>query len=184
VAAPPQDLALVALVGNDPSAFEQSLPHLTREVCSTCAVSKVARMATVVSSAAAAPRSLAWLVGGFASIALILAAAGIYGVVSHGVSRRTRELGVRLALGASPGKVAWLVAQSSLRQTIAGTAVGLAASWAMARWIASLLYGVGGHDALSFLAPPVALVGVGLMASLLPMIRAARIDPAISLREG
>jgi predicted permease len=184
VAAPPQDLALVALVGNDPSAFEQSIPRLTREVCSTCAVSKVARMATVVSSAAAAPRSLAWLVGGFAFIALTLAAAGIYGVVSHGVSRRTRELGVRLALGASPGNVAWLVAQSSLRQTIAGTVVGLAASWAMARWIASLLYGVGGHDALSFLAPPVALVGVGLLASLLPMIRAARIDPATSLREG
>jgi predicted permease len=184
VAAPPQDLAMVALVGNDPSAFEQSIPRLTREVCSTCAVSKVARMATVVSSAAAAPRSLAWLVGGFAAIALILAAAGIYGVVSHGVSRRTRELGVRLALGASPGKVAWLVVQSSLRQAIAGAAAGLAGSWAMARWIASLLYGIGGHDALSFLAPPAALVGVALLASLAPMIRAARIDPATSLREG
>jgi predicted permease len=184
VAAPPRGLALVALVGNEPSAFEQSLPRLTREVCSTCAVSKVARMATVVSSAAAAPRALAWLVGGFATIALVLAAAGIYGVVSHGVSRRTRELGVRLALGASPGKVAWLVVQASLRQVIAGTVVGLAASWAVARWMASLLYGVGGHDALSFLAPPIALVGVGLLASLLPMIRAARIDPATSLREG
>jgi predicted permease len=184
VAAPPRSLALVALVGNDPSAFEQSIPRLTREVCSTCAVSKVARMTTVLSSAAAAPRSLAWLVGGFAAIALILAAAGIYGVVSHGVSRRTRELGVRLALGASPGKVAWLVVQSSLRQAIAGAAAGLAGSWAMAHWIASLLYGVGGHDALSFLAPPVALVGVALLASLAPMIRAARIDPATSLREG
>ena len=182
--APPHDLALVALVGNDPSAFEQGLPHLAREICSTCAVSKVARMATVVSSAAAAPRSLACLVGGFATIALTLAAAGIYGVVSHGVSRRTRELGVRLALGASPWKVAWLVVQSSLRQVIAGTVVGLAASWAMGRWIASLLYGIGGHDALSFLAPPVALAAVGLLASLQPMIRAARIDPATSLREG
>jgi ABC-type antimicrobial peptide transport system permease subunit len=67
---------------------------------------------------------------------------------------------------------------------IAGTVVGLAASWAMGRWIASLLYGIGGHDALSFLAPPVALAAVGLLASLQPMIRAARIDPATSLREG
>jgi hypothetical protein len=184
VSAPPQGLALVALVGNDPSAFEQSIPRLTREVCSTCAVSKVARMATVVSAAAAAPRSLAWLVGGFAFIALTLAAAGIYGVVSHGVSRRTRELGVRLALGASPGKVAWLVVRSSLKQVMGGAAVGLAAAWAMAHWIASLLYGIGGHDAFSFLTPPIALVGVGLLASLLPMIRAARIDPARSLREG
>jgi predicted permease len=180
----PPNLALVARVGNDSSAFEQSIPRLTREVCPTCAVSKVVRMATVVSAAAAAPRSLAWLVGGFAFLALTLAAAGIYGVVSHGVSRRTRELGVRLALGASPTKVAWLVVRSSLGQVIAGAGIGLAASWALARWIGSLLYGVGGHDPLSFLLPPVTLAAVGLLASLAPMLRAARIDPATSLREG
>jgi ABC-type antimicrobial peptide transport system permease subunit len=123
-------------------------------------------------------------VGGFALLALTLAAAGIYGVVSHGVLRRTRELGVRLALGASPGSVAWLVVKSSLRQVVVGTVAGLAASWALARWIESLLYGVAGHDPVSFSLPPVVLVAVGLLASLLPMVRAARIDPAKSLREG
>jgi predicted permease len=178
----PRNLAFVARVGNDPSAFEQGLPRLTREVCSTCAVSQVARMQTLVSNAAAAPRSLAWLVGGFAAIALLLAAAGIYGVVSHGVLRRTRELGVRLAIGASPASVAWLVVRSSLRQVMAGAAVGLATSWVLARWIASLLYGVDSHDALSFLLPPVALIAIALIASLLPMVRAAHIDPAASLR--
>jgi putative ABC transport system permease protein len=180
----PQNLALVARLGNDPTAFEQSLPRLAREVCATCAVSRVARMAAVVSAAATVPRSLAWLVGGFAAIALMLAAAGIYGVVSHGVSRRTRELGVRLALGARPATVAWLAVRSSLRQVIAGTLVGLVASWILARWIASVLFGVGSHDAFSFLLPPVALAGVGLLASLVPMLRAARIDPATTLREG
>ena len=124
------------------------------------------------------------LVGGFALLALTMAAAGIYGVVSHGVLRRTRELGVRLALGATPGSVAWLVVESSLRQVVGGTVAGLAASWAMARWIESLLYGVAGHDLVSFSLPPVVLVAVGLLASLLPMVRAARIDPARSLREG
>ncbi len=94
---------------------------MIREVCATCAVSKIAPMGTIVSGAVAAPRSLAWLVGGFALLALTLAAAGIYGVVSHGVLRRTRELGVRLALGASPGRVAWLVVASSLRQVVVGS---------------------------------------------------------------
>jgi predicted permease len=179
----PQNLALVARVGNDPSALEQGLPRMIREVCATCAVSKIARMDSIVSGAVAAPRSLAWLVGGFALLALTPAAAGIYGVVSHGVLRRTRELGVRLALGASPGSVAWLVVASSLRQVVVGTVAGLAASWALARWIESLLYGVAGHDPVSFSLPPVVLVAVGLLASLLPMARAARIDPAKSLRE-
>ena len=178
----PRNLALVARVSNDPSAFERSLPRLAREVCATCAVSQVARMETVVSGAAAAPRSLAWLVGSFAAIALLLAAAGIYGVVSHGVLRRTRELGVRLAIGASPASVAWLVVRSSLRQVIAGSVAGLAASWVLARWIASLLYAVPSHDAVSFLLPPVLLVAIALIASLLPMVRAAHIDPATSLR--
>jgi putative ABC transport system permease protein len=180
----PRNLAMVVRVGNDPAAFEQSLPRMAREVCAACAVSQIARMETIVSGSADAPRSLAWLVGGFAAIALLLAAAGIYGVVSHGVLRRTRELGVRLAIGASPGSIAWLVVQSSLGQVIAGTAAGLAACWILTRWIASLLYGVAVHDPVSFLLPPVALITVALVASVLPMLRAMRIDPATSLREG
>jgi len=180
----PQNLALVARTGADASGLERNLPRLVREVCGTCAVSRIALMRTVVADAVSAPRSLAWLVGGFAAIALALAAAGIYGVVSHGVLRRTRELGVRLALGASPGNVAWLVVAASLRQVVIGAAAGLAVSWALTRWIGSLLYGIAGHDPISFSLPPIVLTAVGLLACLLPMLRAARIDPARSLREG
>jgi predicted permease len=181
---PPRKISLIARLESEPGSFEKRLPEMIQEVCANCAVSKIARMGAVVSSAMEAPRSMAWLVGGFALLALGLAAAGIYGVVSHAVLRRTRELGVRLALGASRRRVAWLVLGSSLRYTLAGAAIGLAASWAIVRWIKTLLYGVAEHDLVSFSIPPVALVAVAILASLFPMYRAIRIDPAKPLREG
>lgn len=182
--APPQNLALVARLGNNPSAFEEALPGIIRGVCGTCAVSKIASMATVVSGVVATPRSLAWLVGGFALLAVILAAAGVYGVVNHAVLRRRREIGIRLALGASPSSAAWLVMASSLRQVAIGAAMGLAAAWVLVRWMESLLYGVASHDVVSFSLPPAVLMTVALLATLLPMVRASSIDPAQSLREG
>lgn len=180
---PPQSVSLVMRLAGDPEGFEKRLPDMINEVCPTCAVSKIARMETVVAEAVHAPRSTAWLVGGFALLALVLAVAGIYGVVSHRVLRRTRELGVRLALGASRGNIAWLVMGSSLEYTLLGTAVGLGASWAMARWIRTLLYGVAPHDAVSFSIAPAVLVAAAVVASLVPMYRAIRIDPAESLRQ-
>jgi predicted permease len=180
----PKVVSLIARLGGDSGSFEKHLPEMIREICASCAVGKIARMETVVAAAVEAPRSMAWLVGGFALLALGLAAAGIYGVVSHGVLRRTRELGVRIALGASRGRVAWLVVGSSLRYTLVGTIVGLSASWALARWIKTLLYGVAEHDLVSFSLPPVVLAAVAILASLFPMYRAVRIDPAKSLREG
>ena len=180
----PQSVSLIVRLGGEPGDFEKRLPGMIQEVCANCAVSKIARMETIVAAAVATPRSMAWLVGGFALLALGLAGAGIYGVVSHGVLRRTRELGVRLALGASRTRVAWLVVGSSLCYTLVGTVVGLSASWALARWIKTLLYGIAEHDPVSFSIPPVVLATVGILASLLPMYRAVRIDPAQSLREG
>jgi predicted permease len=180
----PRSISLIARLDGNAEGFEKRLPEMVKEVCANCAVSKIARMEAVVAAAAQAPRSMAWLVGGFALLALGLAAAGTYGVVSHGVLRRTRELGVRLALGAGRGHVAWLVVGSSLRWTLAGTVAGLAAAWALARWIKTLLYGVAEHDLVSFSIPLVVLVAVAILASLIPLYRAVRIDPAKSLREG
>ncbi len=182
--APPASLSLVVRIAGDPGAFEQNLPKAIKEVCANCAVSKITRMDTVVASAVQAPRSMAWLVGGFAFLAVGMAAAGIYGVVSHSVSRRTREIGVRLALGASRSRIAWLVLASSLSYTVLGIAVGLFASWALTRWIKTLLYEVHQHDALSFSIAPVLLITIAFCASFFPMYRAATIDPADSLREG
>jgi putative ABC transport system permease protein len=184
VVATPRSFSVVARLAADPGAFERNLPSMVRQVCANCAVSKISRMESVVAAAVNAPRSTAGLVGGFALLALGLAAAGIYGVVSHAVLRRTRELGVRLALGAGRGRVAWLVLWSSVRYTLAGAVAGLALSWALARWVQSLLFGIATHDAASFAVPPALLCAVAILASLLPMFRAVRIDPAQSLREG
>jgi len=178
----PPALSLAAHVEGDSAGFERHLPGMIREVCPNCALSKIAPLESIVSGAVEAPRSMAWLVGGFAVLALVLAAAGIYGVVSHSVLRRTRELGLRMALGAGRGRVAWLVVGSSLTYTLTGTVAGLGASWMLARLIQSLLYGVAAHDPLSFSVPPVVLAIVALLASLIPMLRALRIDPAESLR--
>ena len=130
--ATPRTISLVARLATPPENFERALPSMVQEVCTNCAVGRIARLESVVSTAVGAPRSTAWLVGGFALLALGLAAAGIYGVVSHAVLRRTRELGVRLALGAGRGRVAWLVVSSSIRYTLAGSVAGLAASWMLA----------------------------------------------------
>jgi len=180
----PRALSLVARVSGNSSTFEKQLPQMVNQLCGTCPVSKIARMESVVAAAVQAPRSTASLIGGFALLALMLAAAGIYGVVSHGVLRRTRELGLRLALGASRRRVAWLVIGSSLRYTFVGSMVGLAASWVLARWIKTLLYGVGEHDLASFSIAPVLLLTVAMIAVARPVLRALRIDPAESLREG
>jgi putative ABC transport system permease protein len=182
--AAPRTLALVARTAGRPEDFEGRLPEMVKEVCANCAVSRIARMETVVANAVAAPRATAWLVGGFALLALALAAAGIYGVASHAVLRRTRELGVRLALGAGRRHVAWLVMGATLRNTLAGASVGLAVSWALARGIRALLFGIAEHDLASFALPPVLLVAVAIAAGLAPLCRALRIDPAATLREG
>jgi putative ABC transport system permease protein len=181
---PLDQLAIAIRVTGDPAALQKSLPALVKEVCPDCAVSKVARMENVIAQSVESPRSTAWLVGSFALLALGMAAAGIYGVVSHSVLRRTREIGVRLALGSSRAAVAWLVLSTGLRYTLFGIAIGAAASWAMAHWIRTLLFQVPEHDPVSFGLAPAVLVLVALCASLLPTSRALRIDPANSLREG
>ena len=119
----------------------------------------------------------------FAAIGLALAIAGIYGVVSNAVERRTPELGVRLALGAQPAQVVGLVLRSGLRLVLAGIGVGLVGALLATRFMANFLFGIRPADPLSFAAVALILTAVGLVACLWPAWRAARIDPACSLRQ-
>jgi len=129
-----------------------------------------------------APRMAASLLAVFAGLSLVLAVIGIYGVMAYAVSQRTRELGIRMALGASRAEVLRLVVQQGLRVTLLGVGLGLAASFAVTRLIATMLFDVSPTDVVTFPAVPLLLAAAALGASYLPALRATRIDPMVALR--
>ena len=136
----------------------------------------------IVDGALAIPRFATSLVGLFAVLALLLAAIGLYGTIAYGVSQRTREIGVRIALGARTGDVSTLILGGGVRLALAGLAIGLIGALASVRLLKGLLYGVSPTDPIVFVAIPVVLIAVSVLASYLPARRAARVDPVIALR--
>jgi ABC-type antimicrobial peptide transport system permease subunit len=127
------------------------------------------------------PRFLAWLLSAFAGLALLLAAAGLYGVASYLVTQRTREIGVRIALGAAPSNISRQVVFEAGRRIAAGALLGCALAWAGTRLLKAQLYGVGSHDPLSWIAALAVLCAGLLLAVLRPATRAARVDPMEAL---
>jgi ABC-type antimicrobial peptide transport system permease subunit len=123
-----------------------------------------------------------WLLAAFAAAALLLAGLGIYGVASYAVARRTREVGIRMALGARPSQVLDMVLKESARPVGLGAALGLVAALGLARAMASLLFGTSALDPRTVAGVAVILGGVALLASLVPARRATRVDPATALR--
>jgi ABC-type antimicrobial peptide transport system permease subunit len=122
------------------------------------------------------------LLSGFSAVALLLAAVGIYGVLAYTVTARTREFGMRVALGAEPGRIVSLVLSTAARLVLAGGAAGLLAATALTGLLKSMLFGVGAHDAATFVAAPVLLGIVAMLAAYLPARRASRMDPLDALR--
>jgi ABC-type antimicrobial peptide transport system permease subunit len=139
-------------------------------------------MSAIVTDSFARARFTAVVLSGFALLALVLGAVGVYGVVSCSVAQRTREFGVRMALGATPGLVLGLVLKRGAAIAAGGVAVGLAAAYAGTRTLSVLLYGVSPTDVLTFAAAPVLLAGIALMATWIPARRAVRTDPLHALR--
>ena len=132
--------------------------------------------------AVATPRFNTLLLGTFAAVALLLAAIGIYGVMAFSVAQRTREIGVRLALGARPGSVSRMVLRHAATLAILGVGVGLGGAWALTRVLEVLLYDVAPTDAVTFATVALLLGSVMLLAAYLPARRAARVDPMVALR--
>jgi predicted permease len=128
------------------------------------------------------PRFQATLFAGFAAIALLLSAVGIYGVTTHAVSQRTHEVGIRMALGARRADVMALMLAQHLRPALAGVLLGFVGAFAMSRSLNSLLYGVGATDPLTFGLMSLGLLGVAIVACWIPARRAMRVDPLVALR--
>jgi putative ABC transport system permease protein len=145
-------------------------------------VTDVASMSDVLASSVAQPRFRAWLIGLFGIVALLLATAGIFGVISYSVSCRTREFGVRVALGASPYSIRTMVLREGLKLAAIGLCVGGIGALALARFLKNQLYGIGAHDPITFVVAAAILIVVALFASYIPARRATRVDPMVALR--
>jgi putative ABC transport system permease protein len=140
-------------------------------------------MEQLVSTSVAQPRLNAVLLMIFACVALLIAAIGIYGVLSYSVSQRTREIGLRMAIGAQPGGVLLLIVRQGMAVALAGIAVGVAVAVAVSRVLSALLYGIQPRDPVTFLIVATVLALVALIACYVPGRRAARLDPVLALRE-
>jgi putative ABC transport system permease protein len=145
-------------------------------------VFNVQTMEQVISTSIAGSRSRLVLLGIFASIALLLAAVGIYGVVSYSVGQRTHEMGIRMALGARRRDVLTLVIGQGFTLALIGVAIGIIGALALTRFLSNFLYGVKPSDPLTYIAVSLILSSVALMASYIPARRATNVDPMVALR--
>ncbi len=175
-------IGLAVRTGNNPAALASAVRAAVWSVDKDQPVYDVQTMQARVSEAGGHRRTQTILLTAFGLLAMCLAAIGIFGVVSEAANQRTREIGVRMALGAEAADVVRMVMRRSLGLALAGIAIGLAASLYLTRFIQSLLFGVNATDALAFAGAVAVLLAVALIAGYLPARRAARIDPAAVLR--
>ncbi|HEY7112574.1 MAG TPA: ABC transporter permease [Thermoanaerobaculia bacterium] len=168
--------------GRDPAGIVPALRTAVRSIDPTLPVSAVHTMEDIVAGANGRSRFQMLLLGVFAAAAALLAAVGIYGVMSYAVSRQAREIGLRMALGASARGVLWRVVRQGLSVALAGAAAGLVAALVLTRLMASVLYGVTTTDPATYAGVAALLVAIAVLASYVPARRAARIDPATALR--
>ncbi len=180
--APRAFMSLVIRTTGDPMQLARSVQAEVWEIDTDLAVTGVASMNEVISRTVAVPRLLMSVLAVFAGAAMILAAIGIYGVISYGVAQRTREIGVRIALGAKRADVLRLVVGGGMALMSGGIVLGLAASLMLSRFLESLLFEVGARDPVTFVMVPVGLTLVALVACYIPARRAARVDPIVALR--
>jgi len=175
-------LSWIVQTAADPSSLSAAIQHEIRSVDSQLSASKIRTMDQVISESTARQNFNMLLLTIFAGLALLLAAIGIYGLMSYTVEQRTQEIGIRMALGADRSDMLKLVVRQGMLLTGVGVIVGLAASFGLNRLLANLLFGVKATDPVSYAAVAVILVSVALLACYIPARRATKIDPLVALR--
>jgi len=177
-----RSMAVTVRTTADPASAAATLRSRVAEVDKELAVAKLQTMTTVLNSSVAPRRASMFLLAAFGTLAALLACIGIYGVLSYTVTQRAQAIGVRSALGASPGDVLRLVIGQGMKLTLTGVALGLGAAFGLTRLMASLLYSTSATDPLTFAAITILLALVALLACYFPARRATRVDPLVALR--
>lgn len=175
-------ITLVARTAGNPADLSSAMRRAVWSFDAELPISAVLTMDRVVADATAQPRFEVLLLGMFAAIALLLAAVGIYGVMNYAVSGRTREIGIRMSLGASQSTVLRMVLQQAIREAFAGAMAGVAGALLAGRLMAKMLYGVQSTDPVTFGAVACVLGLAALLAASVPARKASRIEPMVALR--
>ena len=176
-------MSLALRTSSDPLGLAAAVANAVHQLDKDQSVADIQTLNKVVSTSLAQPRFNTMLVAAFAVLALLLAGVGIYGVISYAVVLRTREIGVRTALGATRSDVLKLIMRHAMSLAFTGAAIGVAGALILARLMSSLLYGVRPSDPPTFLAVFLVLVGLALVASYIPARRATAVDPMAALRQ-
>lgn len=179
---PRQGGTLVMRTLADPASAASAVRTVMKSLDLGLPLSQVRTLADIVDDNVAPRRLSVMLLGAFAALALLLAAVGIYGVMSYMVTQRTKEIGVRIALGAQPPDILRLVLHNGMTLLLLGIAIGLAGAFSLSRFLQSLLFEVKSTDLLTFASVPLLLAAVAFLACYLPARRATRVDPVIALR--
>ncbi len=175
-------MAFVLRTSGPPAQLAAAVRQAAFEIDPVVPVADLQPYSTLIADALGRPRLLSYLLSVFAGVGLLLGLVGVYGVAAYRVRQREREIGIRLALGGDPGQMARSVLAQGLAYAAIGLAVGLPAAFALARVMASVVFGISPRDPLTFATLPIAIVGVTLLACYLPARRAARVDPVVAIR--
>jgi len=179
---PPRAMSILVRSPLSGAAIVDTLRRRVQEIDGEVPLYKVRSMRRVVDDSVTGAQLQMMIIGAFAAIALLLAVIGVYGVVSYSMAQRTRELGIRIAVGAAPADLVRMVYRRSIRIALTGTAIGIAGSLALSRTMEALLYGVTPFDPLVHAAVAIVLIGCCIASSIIPALRASRVQPTVSLR--
>jgi putative ABC transport system permease protein len=180
--APMGDMVVLVHTQSEPTSLIPALRHAVLEIDPNQPISNINTLENIVSTSIAQPRLNMLLMGLFGALALLLAAVGIYGLLSYAVTQRTQEMGIRMALGAQVNDVLGLVIKQGMGLALIGEGLGLIGAFALTRFIQTLLFGVTPTDATIFIAVVGILTGIALLACYFPARRATKVDPLIALR--